>query len=223
VSKAASCEASQPTEVEFSELNAIVKRAKALGLSDEDCDMLSRIIETLAKLTLELEVKGTTIRRLRQLIFGSGSEKIKVVLKGKSDGDDEDKSGDDKDKSSDDEDKSGDVKDKSSDDEGEQQQGESDDADQGAQGRTRRRRTRDTVATAPKPSGVESPSPCPSRDSTTRIHTRLHQGHGLQARATPPHSNRGGGAADGNGLRARKLPLRSVWTALHGGASAGRR
>ena len=132
MSKAASCEASQPTEVEFSELNAIVKRAKALGLSDEDCDMLSRIIETLAKLTLELEVKGTTIRRLRQLIFGSGSEKIKVVLKGKSDGDDEDKSGDDKDKSSDDEDKSGDVKDKSSDDEGEQQQGESDDADQGA-------------------------------------------------------------------------------------------
>jgi len=61
------------------ELSAIVERAQ---LSDEDREKLQAALETLALVTNELETKGTSIRRLRKLLFGSGSsEKLDEVLR----------------------------------------------------------------------------------------------------------------------------------------------
>ncbi len=61
------------------ELSAIVGRAK---LDDDDREKLQAALETLATLTNELETKGTSIRRLRKLLFGGGSsEKLDEVLR----------------------------------------------------------------------------------------------------------------------------------------------
>ncbi len=60
------------------ELEAIVERAQ---LSDDDREKLQAALETLALLTNELEVKGTSIRRLRKLLFGGSSEKLDEVLR----------------------------------------------------------------------------------------------------------------------------------------------
>jgi transposase len=69
----------QRIEVTMKELSAIVERAQ---LSDEDREKLQAALETLAALTNELETKGTSIRRLRKMLFGSGSsEKLDEVLR----------------------------------------------------------------------------------------------------------------------------------------------
>ena len=60
------------------ELEAIVERAQ---LCEDDRAKLKAALETLALLTNELEMKGASIRRLRQLLFGSGSEKLDAVLR----------------------------------------------------------------------------------------------------------------------------------------------
>ena len=65
-------------EVTMDELEAIVERAQ---LSDDDRAKLTAALETLALLTNELEMKGASIRRLRKLLFGSGSEKLDAVLR----------------------------------------------------------------------------------------------------------------------------------------------
>lgn len=59
-------------------LQAIIERA---SLNDEDRLQLSQAIDTLAFLTHEIEAKGTTITRLRKMLFGASSEKKKDVLK----------------------------------------------------------------------------------------------------------------------------------------------
>lgn len=65
-------------EVTMEELEAIVERAQ---LSENDREKLRAALETLALLTNELESKGASIRRLRKLLFGSGSEKLDAVLR----------------------------------------------------------------------------------------------------------------------------------------------
>jgi transposase len=65
-------------EVTMDELGAIVERAQ---LCDDDRAKLTAALETLALLTNELEMKGASIRRLRKLLFGSGSEKLDAVLR----------------------------------------------------------------------------------------------------------------------------------------------
>ncbi|MCI0483375.1 MAG: transposase [candidate division NC10 bacterium] len=70
----------KPVEkVEMDEIRRIIERAKA-HLSEEEHRKLTAAIETLAFLTSEIEDKRTTIRRLRKLLFGSTSEKIRDVL-----------------------------------------------------------------------------------------------------------------------------------------------
>ncbi|MBM4321112.1 MAG: transposase, partial [Deltaproteobacteria bacterium] len=64
-----------PQEIPLEELKAILERAKTTALSAEDLGKLEAAIDTLAFLTSELEAKGTTIKRLRQLIFGARTEK----------------------------------------------------------------------------------------------------------------------------------------------------
>jgi hypothetical protein len=66
-------------EVELKELEAILERVRE-ALSPEDHGKLKAAVDTLAYLTRELEVKGTSVARLRRLIFGPGTEKTSRVF-----------------------------------------------------------------------------------------------------------------------------------------------
>jgi transposase len=66
-------------EVDYGVLKAIVDRASSGPLGAEDLGTLSAAVDTLALLTQELEAKGASVRRLRQLVFGSSSEKTSKV------------------------------------------------------------------------------------------------------------------------------------------------
>jgi len=76
-------------DLDIRELEAILDRARS-SLSDEDHEKLKGAIETLAFLTRELEAKGTSIKRLRNLLFGASTEKTSRItgsvtkVKGKS-------------------------------------------------------------------------------------------------------------------------------------------
>lgn len=67
-------------ELELDELRAILERAKSAVLNTEDHSRLEAAVETLAYVTQELEAKGTSLARLRKLLFGSKSEKTKDVV-----------------------------------------------------------------------------------------------------------------------------------------------
>ncbi len=66
-------------ELRLDELVGIVERAKA-SLTEEEHATLRAAVETLAFLTQELEAKGTTLDRLRKLLFGAQTEKTSQVL-----------------------------------------------------------------------------------------------------------------------------------------------
>ncbi|MEK7862034.1 MAG: hypothetical protein AAB295_02080, partial [Chloroflexota bacterium] len=67
-------------DVDVGALQAIVERGKTQPLSPDDYDQLKSAVETLAFLTAEIESKGSSIERLRYLLFGSKSEKASNVL-----------------------------------------------------------------------------------------------------------------------------------------------
>jgi hypothetical protein len=67
-------------EIQLSELKEILERAKS-SLSEEDFEKLDNALETLAFLTSELEKKGVSIKRLRNLLFGPSTEKTDNILK----------------------------------------------------------------------------------------------------------------------------------------------
>ena len=73
----------QREAIEMSALEAILEQARSKPLSDEQHRQLHAALTTLAFLTDELEKKRTSIRRLRHVLFGPGSEKRQRVLKGK--------------------------------------------------------------------------------------------------------------------------------------------
>jgi transposase len=62
-------------EIRLDELKAILERAKTSVLGEDDIGMLAGAVDTLAFLTSELEAKGTSIKRLRNWIFGASTEK----------------------------------------------------------------------------------------------------------------------------------------------------
>lgn len=66
--------------VDVRELDAILERARG-ALSPEDHEKLRSAVETLEFLTRELESKGTSIDRLRRLLFGPSTEKTSRVLR----------------------------------------------------------------------------------------------------------------------------------------------
>ena len=66
--------------LELDELHAILERAKAAALSEEDREKLKAAVDTLAFLTRELEAKGVSIQRLRKLLFGASTEKTSQVV-----------------------------------------------------------------------------------------------------------------------------------------------
>lgn len=70
----------QHLEMDSVELAAIVERTRG-ALGAEDFEKLKAAIATLAFLQAELRAKGTSIARLRQLLFGAPTEKTRTVLK----------------------------------------------------------------------------------------------------------------------------------------------
>ena len=66
-------------QLPFRELEAIVEKAKVF-LSSEDHQKLEAAVVTLGALTLEIEAKGTSIRRLRKLLFGASTETMRAVF-----------------------------------------------------------------------------------------------------------------------------------------------
>ena len=64
-------------ELDIDHLKQILERAP---LSDSDRKDLDSAIETLAYLTVELDNKRTTLRRLRSMLFGAQTEKTSNVL-----------------------------------------------------------------------------------------------------------------------------------------------
>lgn len=66
-------------ELRLDEIKAIVERAKP-ALSAEEYATLVQAVDTLVFLTRELEAKGTTIERLRRMLFGPSTEKTRAVL-----------------------------------------------------------------------------------------------------------------------------------------------
>ena len=67
-------------ELPLAQLIGIVERAKAEPLSQVDYATLKTAIDTLAFLTQELAAKGTTLERLRKLLFGASTEKTSQVV-----------------------------------------------------------------------------------------------------------------------------------------------
>ncbi|MFA4837230.1 MAG: IS66 family transposase [Dehalococcoidia bacterium] len=67
-------------DISISDLEAIIERSKAEPLSDHDCERLRSVVKTLLFLTQELEKKGTSIQRLRMLLFGATTEKLQNIL-----------------------------------------------------------------------------------------------------------------------------------------------
>ena len=72
--------------VPIEKLNAIVARARTEPLPADEHATLQAAVDTLARLTEELETTTTTLERVRRLIFGPRSETTETVLgKGKTD------------------------------------------------------------------------------------------------------------------------------------------
>jgi len=67
-------------ELDRTELEAILARAKTTPMSEEDYTKLHAVIETLIFLTQELEKKQVSVQRLKQLLFGATTETTRKVL-----------------------------------------------------------------------------------------------------------------------------------------------
>jgi transposase len=67
-------------EVSMQELEDILERAKTSPLTEEDCAKLHKALETLEYLTNLVGDKDTTISKLRKILFGASTEKIRNLL-----------------------------------------------------------------------------------------------------------------------------------------------
>ncbi|WIG95914.1 transposase [Myxococcus sp. SDU36] len=70
----------QRLEVNPAELAVIVERTRG-ALSQDDYVKLKAAMDTLAFVTAELQAKGTSLERLRRLLFGAPTEKTDAVLR----------------------------------------------------------------------------------------------------------------------------------------------
>lgn len=67
-------------EISMQELEEILERAKTSPLTEEDCAKLRKVFETLEYLTNLVGDKDTTISKLRKILFGASTEKIRNLL-----------------------------------------------------------------------------------------------------------------------------------------------
>jgi hypothetical protein len=70
----------QIVEVGMDEVKELIDRARRSPLSAEECQLLMDLAVSYVSLTQMLKDRGTTIDRLRKLVFGSPSEKTRDVL-----------------------------------------------------------------------------------------------------------------------------------------------
>src|SRR5689334_17534959 len=68
------------SELPIAELTRIIERAKTAPLAEADYTKLKAAVDTLTFLTQELLAKGTTIDRLRRMLFGASTEKTSQVV-----------------------------------------------------------------------------------------------------------------------------------------------
>ncbi|MCI0572652.1 MAG: IS66 family transposase [Myxococcaceae bacterium] len=73
----------QRSVVNAQELLALVEKTRSGALGEEDAAKLKAAVDTLVFLTAELQQKGTSIDRLRRMLFGAPTEKTSRVLGGK--------------------------------------------------------------------------------------------------------------------------------------------
>jgi len=71
---------SERMELQLSELEAILERSQTEPLSEQDCQRLRAVVQTLYFLTQELEKNRVSVQRLKQLLFGAATEKTRKVL-----------------------------------------------------------------------------------------------------------------------------------------------
>ena len=71
---------SERMELSLEALEAILEQARSQPLSEAHYQQLKGVLNTLARLTQELEKKRTSIQRLRNLLFGPQTEKTATVL-----------------------------------------------------------------------------------------------------------------------------------------------
>ena len=74
---------SERVELSMDALEAILEQACSTPLSQAQYNQLKGVLDTLGRLTQELEKKRTSIHRLRNLLFGPQTEKTADVLKKK--------------------------------------------------------------------------------------------------------------------------------------------
>ena len=67
-------------DLDLGELHSILDRAGSATLSAEERDKLKGALDTLAFLTNEIGAKGTTIERLRRMLFGASTEKTEKIF-----------------------------------------------------------------------------------------------------------------------------------------------
>lgn len=67
----------QADEVSIDQLKTIIERAHREPLSEQDCQLLLSVSETLCYVTDQLEKKSISIGRLRKLLFGASTETLK--------------------------------------------------------------------------------------------------------------------------------------------------
>ncbi len=67
-------------DISISELEEIVDRSKTEPLSDQDCEQLHLVLQTLHYLTCELDKKRVSVQRLKEMLFGAATETTRGVL-----------------------------------------------------------------------------------------------------------------------------------------------
>ena len=67
-------------ELEMSELEAILERSKTQPLSEQDYERLHAVLQTLLFLTQELDKNRVSVQRLKQMLFGTTTEKTRKVI-----------------------------------------------------------------------------------------------------------------------------------------------
>jgi transposase len=67
-------------QIPIQELNAIVERTRSEALPEAEHATLKAAVETLARLTAELESTQTTLARVQRILFGSPTETTAAVL-----------------------------------------------------------------------------------------------------------------------------------------------
>ena len=74
---------SRPVEridISISELEEIVERSQTEPLSEQDCERLHLVLQTLHFLTCELDKKRVSVQRLKQMLFGAATETTRGVM-----------------------------------------------------------------------------------------------------------------------------------------------